>query len=400
MEKVIVNNQEEKETKFNLPVLYQSNFNITTIFDLVMKYLYGKYDLRFNTISLEVEIRLKHTKEWTELNLNSLLIELMQSGIKISMQKLEILIKSHLIEKYNPIAEYFNNLPKWDGENHIQKLAGFVQTNDDETFSYHLEKWLTRTVLCALKKDYINKQCFVLASTKQNTGKTTFLRFLIPKALKNYYSENVSIDKDGIIAICKNFILNADELSVLSKSDVNSLKSFISMSGAKVRVPYGRKPENLQRICSFTASTNRTDFLTDETGSVRWLVFEVKHIDFNYTQDIDIDKVWAQAYYNAFERENYQAEMTFEDIETNELRNEQFSQITLEQEIVMAHFEKSTNIKDFLTATDIVVAMNNALNLRLNNIKVGKALTKLKYERIKHPKLQVYGYLIIRKIDS
>jgi hypothetical protein len=43
--------------------------------------------------------------------------------------------------------------------------------------------------------------------------------------------------------------------------------------------------------------------------------------------------------------------------------------------------------------------MNNALNLRLNNIKVGKALTRLKYERIKHPKLQVYGYLIRRKID-
>ncbi|WP_242589815.1 hypothetical protein [Kaistella haifensis] len=91
--------------------------------------------------------------------------------------------------------------------------------------------------------------------------------------------------------------------------------------------------------------------------------------------------------------------MTLSDIEANELRNEQFSQLSLEQEIVSAHFEKSKDIKDFLTATDIVVAMNNALNLRLNNIKVGKALTRLKYERIKHPKLQVYGYLIRRKID-
>lgn len=91
--------------------------------------------------------------------------------------------------------------------------------------------------------------------------------------------------------------------------------------------------------------------------------------------------------------------MTLSDIEANKLRNEQFSQLSLEQEIVSAHFEKSKDIKDFLTATDIVVAMNNALNLRLNNIKVGKALTRLKYERIKHPKLQVYGYLIRRKID-
>ena len=42
--------------------------------------------------------------------------------------------------------------------------------------------------------------------------------------------------------------------------------------------------------------------------------------------------------------------MTISDIEANELRNEQFSQLSLEQEIVSAHFEKSKDIKDFLTA--------------------------------------------------
>lgn len=391
-----------EENIFNMdesPKLYQTDSETTTIFDMVIKYLESKYDLRFNAIALEIEISLKGKDDWTELNINSLLIELVQAGMQITMQKLEILVRSHLIKRYNPIAEYFKKLAGWDGEDHIRKLAGFVRTNDSEAFRYHLEKWLTRAVLCALKKDYVNKQCLVLASSRQNTGKTTFLRFLIPDGLKGYYSENVTVDKDGIIAICKNFILNADELAVLSKSDVNTLKSFISMGGAKVRVPYGRKPENMDRICSFVASTNRTDFLTDETGSVRWLVFEVLSIDFNYSKEIDIDKVWAQAYHNAFERKNYQPEMTLSDIEANELRNEQFSQLSLEQEIVSAHFEKSKDIKDFLTATDIVVAMNNALNLRLNNIKVGKALTRLKYERIKHPKLQVYGYLIRRKID-
>ncbi|SUX47425.1 VapE domain-containing protein [Chryseobacterium indoltheticum] len=392
-----ITNKPAEEQK--IPVLYQTASETTTIFDMVMKYLESKYDLRFNAIALEIEISLKGKDDWTELNINSLLIELVQAGMQITMQKLEILVRSHLIKRYNPLAEYFKKLAGWDGEDHIRKLAGFVRTNDSEAFRYHLEKWLTRAVLCALKKDYVNKQCLVLASSKQNTGKTTFLRFLIPDGLRGYYSENVTVDKDGIIAICKNFILNADELAVLSKPDVNTLKSFISMGGAKVRVPYGRKPENMDRICSFVASTNRTDFLTDETGSVRWLVFEVYSIDFAYAEEIDIDKVWAQAYHNAFERKNYQPEMTLSDIEANELRNEQFSQLSLEQEIVSAHFEKSKDIKDFLTATDIVVAMNNALNLRLNNIKVGKALTRLKYERIKHPKLQVYGYLIRRKID-
>ena len=71
----------------------------------------------------------------------------------------------------------------------------------------------------------------------------------------------------------------------------------------------------------------------------------------------------------------------------------------MEQELISAHFEKSEKMEEFLTATDIMLAMNNALGLRLNNVKIGKALTSLKYQRIKHPQLQVYGYLIKRKSE-
>jgi predicted P-loop ATPase len=249
-----------------------------------------------------------------------------------------------------------------------------------------------------ITKGYVNKQSLVLAS-HQNSGKSSFLRFLIPPKLENYYTENISIDKDGIISICKNLICNLDELAVLSKSDVNTLKSFISKSSANIRLPYARKAEFLERICSFVGSTNRTDFLTDETGSIRWLIFEVYSFDFEYSKEIDMDKVWAQAYHNAFERKNYNPELTATDIAENEKRNEKYAQVSMEQELISAHFEKSEKTEEFLTATDIMLAMNNALGLRLNNVKIGKALTSLKYQRIKHPQLQVYGYLIKRKTE-
>lgn len=379
--------------------LYQSEGSSGTIYDRALNFLKEKYLIRYNTIALELEIKLKESEtEWSDLNINSLLIELAQSGIDISMAKLEILLRSHLIEQYNPISEYFKNLPEWDGNDHIAILCTYIKTADDKAFHYHFEKWLTRTVLCALEKEKVNKQCFVLCNTLQNSGKTSFLRFLIPKALEKYYTENISVDKDGIVAICKNFICNADELAILTKTDVNVLKSFISKSSANIRLPYARKAELLHRISSFCGSTNRTEFLTDETGSVRWLVFEVKSIDFDYSKEIEVDKLWSQAYYNAYKRKDFNPELTFEDIQENEKRNERFSQMTMEEEIILAHFEKSDCNKDFLTATDIVLAMNNALGVRLNNIRVGKALTKLKFERIKHPTIQTYGYLIRRKI--
>lgn len=380
--------------------LYQTDTETKTIFDRALNYLNSKYSLRFNTISLEFEIKVSSDKKWSALNLNSLFIELVRSGIDIPINKLEILVRSHLIHQYNPILEYFEDLEDWDNQDHIGKLCSYVKTTDDRAFQNYFEKWLTRTVICALKPGYINKQCFVLFNTKQNSGKTSFLRFLIPSNLEKYYTEDISVDKDGLIALCKNLLVNIDELSVMSKTDVNILKSFISKNTINARLPYDRKSSLMHRTASFCGSTNRSDFLNDETGSVRWQIFEVLGIDFNYSKEINIEKVWSQAYYNAFERKNYNPELNAEDIQENEKRNEKFQQVSLEQEIIITHFEKSKLPSEFLTPSDIMLAMNNALGVRLNIIKIGKALTAMHFERIKHPKRQVYGYLIRRKIDE
>ncbi len=60
--------------------------------------------------------------------------------------------------------------------------------------------------------------------------------------------------------------------------------------------------------------------------------------DFEYSKEIDMDKVWAQAYYNAFERKNYNPELTASDIVENEKRNEKYAQVSMEQELISHSF--------------------------------------------------------------
>ena len=375
-------------------LLYQTDTVSKTIFDRTLKYLNSKYSLRFNTISLEFEIKRSLDKKWSSLNLSSLYIELIQSGIDIPMNKLEILVRSHLINQYNPISEYFESLEQWDGDDHIKNLCSYVKTNDDKAFLYHMEKWFTRAVLCALEKEKINKHCLVLANTIQNSGKSTYLRFFIPRKLMNYLSEDIGLDKDSRIKLCKNLIINLDELSVLAKADINSLKAFISKTHINERLPYARKSEYLERICSFVGSTNKTDFLTDESGSVRWIIFEVtEKINFNYSLEIDIDKVWAQAYFNAYKREGFNPELTLADISENEKRNERFTQMTLEQEMVNKFYEPSDNLEEFKTATEVMMDLSTQ-GIRLNHLKIGRALSSFRFPRVKHPQRQIYGYLI------
>ena len=375
-------------------MLYQTGAVSKTIFDRTLKYLNSKYSLRFNTISLEFEIKRSLDKKWSSLNLSSLYIELIQSGIDIPMNKLEILVRSHLINQYNPISEYFESLKEWDGEDHIKNLCSYVKTNDENAFLYHMEKWFTRAVLCALEKEKINKHCLVLANTIQNSGKSTYLRFFIPRKLMNYLSEDIGLDKDSRIKLCKNLIINLDELSILAKADINSLKAFISKTHINERLPYARKAEYLERICSFVGSTNKTDFLTDESGSVRWIIFEVtEKINFNYSLEIDIDKVWSQAYFNAYKRKGFNPELTLADISENEKRNERFTQMTLEQEMVNKFFEPSDNLEEFKTATEVMMDLSTQ-GIRLNHLKIGRALSSFKFPRVKHPQRQIYGYLI------
>ena len=374
--------------------LYQTDTVSKTIFDRTLKYLNSKYSLRFNTISLEFEIKRSLDKKWSSLNLSSLYIELIQSGIDIPMNKLEILVRSHLINQYNPISEYFESLKEWDGEDHIKNLCSYVKTNDENAFLYHMEKWFTRAVLCALEKEKINKHCLVLANTIQNSGKSTYLRFFIPRKLMNYLSEDIGLDKDSRIKLCKNLIINLDELSILAKADINSLKAFISKTHINERLPYARKAEYLERICSFVGSTNKTDFLTDESGSVRWIIFEViEKINFNYSKEIDIDKVWAQAYFNAYKRKDFNPELTLADISQNEKRNERFTQLTLEQEMINKYYEPSDNLEEFMTATEVMIFLQNQ-GVKLNHLKIGRALSSFKFPRVKHPQRQIYGYLI------
>ena len=381
-------------------MLYQTDTAGKTIFDRTLKYLNSKYSLRYNTISLEFEIKRTSDKQWSDLNLNSLFIELTQSGIDIPINKLEILVRSHLISQYNPISEYFENLEDWDGEDHIKNLCSYVKTNDDNAFLYHMEKWFTRAVLCALEKEKINKHCLVLANTIQNSGKSTYLRFFIPRKLMNYLSEDIGLDKDSRIKLCKNLIINLDELSILAKADINSLKAFISKTHINERLPYARKAEYLERICSFVGSTNKTDFLTDESGSVRWIIFEVtEKINFNYSMEINIDKVWSQAYFNAYKRKGFNPELTLADISENEKRNERFTQMTLEQEMVNKFFEPSDNLEEFKTATEVMMDLSMQ-GIRLNHLKIGRALSSFKFPRVKHPQRQIYGYLIRLKITD
>ena len=210
-------------------------------------------------------------------------------------------------------------------------------------------------------------------------------------------AEDVSDDKDARILLCKNFLINLDELAALSRKEINQLKSYFSKAQINERLPYDRKNSIIQRVASFIGSTNMSTFLQDETGSVRWLCFIIEKIDWSYKKDFDINKLWQQAYSMSKDPE-FDETLTVEDIKQNEMRNEKFQISTPEKDLVHKYFELPENLEDcdFLTSTDILHHINiYTAGIRLNNVGIGKALKAIGYTRTKH--LQIYGYWIKKK---
>ena len=209
-------------------------------------------------------------------------------------------------------------------------------------------------------------------------------------------AENISTDKDSLIALCENFIINMDELATLSRAEINSLKSMFSKETIKIRRPYDKSPTSAPRRASFYGSTNKAEFLTDETGSVRWLCFELTgKINWDYKKDINVDDVWRQAY--SLYNKGFKYELTADEIKVNDQANQQYQITTPEIELIQKHFLPGTkeDHEVFFQATDFLTSIGEkcpGMKFNLNNI--GKALKFLSYDRItkRTEKFPIKGY--------
>lgn len=371
---------------------YNKSDRTDSIYDKIDEELNKYFIMKFNDIALEYEIYDSKTGEMISFNEASLLIHLNREKINASLQSLKTYFKSHFLPHYNPIVNYFESLPQWDSKDYIKQYSSYVKTDDNELYYHHLKKWAVRAIKSVFHTDQINKHCLILANGAQHAGKSTYLKNLCPEPLLRYYYENIGVSKDDRIKLAKAFIVNLEELDILGKHDINSIKSLISQIVVNERLPYAEKATLLYRICNFLGSTNKIEFLTDDTGSVRFIIFDViGRVNFDYSKEFDIANFWAQAYHIYLHQPDFKSDLTVEEVEVNERRNEKFTVQTVESEFIKRFYEKTDDLNYFRTASDVeseLAVMGKKLNIQ----RLGSSLKKYGFERVKHPKKQIYGY--------
>ena len=132
----------------------------------------------------------------------------------------------------------------------------------------------------------------------QGTGKSTIINRLGGR----WYSDSFTTvqGKDAYEQLQGTWLMEVAEMAGLSKSEVETVKHFISKQEDRFRVAYGKRVSYFPRQCVFFGTTNNYNCLRDETGNRRFWPVDVrvaeprKNLFEDFTR-AEIDQVWAEA---------------------------------------------------------------------------------------------------------
>lgn len=376
----------------------------------VEEWIKANYIVRRNDMTLAIEVIKKNDVEGKIFSKETLFVEMERAGIQYPINKFNMLLQSDYFESYNPIQDYFDNLPEWDGQtDYINQLAKCItltnETEHREWFEKMFKKMFVRTIACVLGVSF-NKQVFVIADANQNIGKTSLIRYIVPQSLyEKYYTETLpTIEKDAERVLASKFIINMDDFDNLEYKELKNFKSMASRENISIRIQHQQNDTFLKRRASFLGTTNKFDFLIDETGNKRWIIFSLLKINFLEYKKISVDNLWAQAFQLFKNGEKY--ELTTEEHIYNEQINKDYMKLWEEVYLMMKYFDtgkKNDNVSKFLTVSDIGdILVEKSKGYKKNNTMIGKALRLLKYERCQNRRKEensfyVYGFWIREK---
>ena len=300
----------------------------------MIRFMDEYYEIRRNIVKELIEFRRKPTTTDEKASsdfailrakdVNTFYINAQMKGISCSQNSLKALVDSDYAKPFNPFTHYFFSLPTWNGKtDYIAQLAQRVKTTDPAFFIDSLRHWLVGMVACAID-DKVQNQQLLLLHGGQGSGKSTFIRKLLPPELDTYYRCGMIIpeNKDHLLHLSSSLIIDLDEFDTLPSWQMQSLKRLIVQGVVTERKVFDLQMNNFIRRASFIASTNDQHFLVDILENRRYLINTILSID--NSGPVNHQGIYAQAL--ALYRQGYRYWYEKEEVTFLNKRNESFRQ--------------------------------------------------------------------------
>ena len=202
---------------------------------------------------------------------------------------------------YHPVREYLNDLV-WDTIPRLDTLFIDYLGADDNAYT----RAVTRKALTGAVKRIYEPGCkfdtMLVLVGSQGAGKSYLLnRIAVNPA---WFNDSITTvrGKEAFEALQGYWIIEMAELTATRKSEIESVKQYISSTSDNYRSAYGHYIESNPRQCVFFGTTNDDEFLRDYTGNRRFLPVHIhkshasKDIFVDLT-DTELAQIWAEAVY-------------------------------------------------------------------------------------------------------
>ena len=281
----------------NLVIILQNDINLRNI----------AYNTLANTAEVRGEVpwlRATSTKYWRDSDDSQLKIYIAKHYCDFSDRNFENAFKKVTEDRaFNPVKDYLDNLPKWDGVKRVENL--FIKYLDADDNNYTKE--VTRKWFSAAVARIYDPGCkfdnIIVLDGKQGVGKSTIIKSLVNP---DFFSDSLQLSdmedtKKAGEKVQGFWIIEIQELAGMKKADIEKVKAFISTTEDKYRASYGKHVERHPRSCIIFATVNgEQGYLRDLTGNRRFWVIKInsKNVipNFNFDKNFK-DQLWAEAKY-------------------------------------------------------------------------------------------------------
>jgi predicted P-loop ATPase len=194
---------------------------------------------------------------------------------------------------HHPVREYLRALT-WDGTLRLDAwLANYLSAVAPRDYLAAVgPKALIAAVARVMRPGCQVDNALVLEDPKQGTGKTSTIRILgwpwTTDAVHDLAGADAAIQLAGV------WFVELSELAAMRRSDLESMKAFLSRMSDRYRPPYGKRAVDVPRQCIFVGTTNESQYLRDPTGNRRFWPVRTGVIDLAALER-DRDQLFAEA---------------------------------------------------------------------------------------------------------
>ena len=288
----------------------------------------------------------------------------------------------------NQLTDWLDSL-QWDKTPRLDHWLSRYCGAEDNIYVREVARcWLLGAVTRAYQPGTQFDHCLIFEGP-QGSGKSSAIRILSNGWFTELESftgkESAEVLAGGV------WLVELSELDGMKKSDVESVKRFITTLTDRYRPAYGRHVVSIPRSCVFAGSTNETSYLRDSTGNRRFWPVKCADIDLEQLR-ADRDVLIAEAVYRYKQGESLLMNQEAKEMAI-EAQEDRF-QVDSWEDDISKYIENKTEVAMSDVLETGLGLENKSQWTRATEIRVGNILMRQgwKRRRVREGKQRLYRY--------